>query len=49
VQADRAGLLPNRLILQYINRLSSLFFILELNEIQQAGLTPTLLKNEDIF
>ncbi|MEW6567645.1 MAG: cob(I)yrinic acid a,c-diamide adenosyltransferase [Chloroflexota bacterium] len=43
----REGLVRNRALLPYLNRLSSLCFVLELWEVRQAGLErPTLAKRE---
>ena len=41
VRLVHAGVINNPFILQYLNRLSSFLFVLELYEIDQAGLKPT--------
>jgi cob(I)alamin adenosyltransferase len=41
VKLVRSGVLSNQTILQYLNRLSSLLFVMELYEIDMSGMKPT--------
>ncbi len=44
VEMDSQGLLFNRLIIKYVNRLSSLLFVLEIDQTQTSKKTVTLAK-----
>ncbi len=47
VDLYREGVIGNPVVLQYLNRLSSLLFVLELLENKAAGITGTTLARED--